>query len=92
MRFTTGLPAGAMLWGRHRPMPTFNDQVRRLSERETAIRRHHYWPDGYEKLDGYDKDEDAPPVGDFDKFARTDVCDDPDKGLIRAADKAPGGT
>jgi acid stress chaperone HdeB len=48
-------------------------------------------------LDGYYKDENAPPVIDFDKFARNSkklggYCgDNPDSGLITAADKTLGG-
>jgi acid stress chaperone HdeB len=48
-------------------------------------------------LDGYYKDENAPPVIDFDKFARNSkklgaYCgDNPDTGLITAADKTLGG-
>jgi acid stress chaperone HdeB len=48
-------------------------------------------------LDGYYKDSDAPPVIDFDKFSKSSAklgayCgDNPDAGLITAADKTLGG-
>ena len=48
-------------------------------------------------LDGYYKDPDAPPVIDFDKFQKNSeklgkYCgENPDSGLITAADKTLGG-
>jgi acid stress chaperone HdeB len=48
-------------------------------------------------LDGYYKDESAPPVIDFDKFTKSSgklaayCADNPDTGLITAADKTLGG-
>ena len=48
-------------------------------------------------LDGYYKDQDAPPVIDFDKFNKSSqklaayCADNPDAGLIKAADKTLGG-
>jgi acid stress chaperone HdeB len=48
-------------------------------------------------LDGYYKDENAPPVIDFDKFNKSSAklgkyCgENPDSGLITAADKTLGG-
>jgi acid stress chaperone HdeB len=48
-------------------------------------------------LDGYYKDENAPPIIDFDKFNKSSqklaqyCADNPDAGLIKAADKTLGG-
>jgi acid stress chaperone HdeB len=96
MRFTTGLLAGAML------LVASSAHADKLDL--STIKCSDFLKAGNDNiaviitwLDGYYKDENAPPVIDFDKFTRNskklgDFCgDNPDMGLITAADKTLGG-
>jgi acid stress chaperone HdeB len=97
MRLITGLAAGAMLFvaasaahAQKLDLSTIkcDDFLKAGKDNITVIIT---W------LDAYYKDPDAPPVIDFDKFAANSAklgkfcADNPDMGLITAADKTLGG-